>query len=81
LVVDFGVVDGKRTTYTFKSRVDAELMAQKKRIERNKIGSDALRLNEDQKKKPSLPAISLMGALPLWTTRLKPFCKIRRKMV
>ena len=41
--VDCGVVDGKRITYTYKSKADAELMAQKKRIERNKTGADALR--------------------------------------
>jgi integrase len=64
-VVDCGVVDGKRITYTYKSKADAELMAQKKRIERNKIGADALRLNEDQKKEAVLAYHKLNGRATL----------------
>jgi len=49
-VVDCGVVDGKRKTYTYKSKAEAEQKAEEKRIERNAIGADALRISDHQKK-------------------------------
>lgn len=49
--VDLGIVDGKRKTKNFKKdKKAAELWAEKKRRERNKIGSDALRLADEQKR-------------------------------
>lgn len=49
-VVDLGMVDGKRKFLNFKTREEAEKEAEKKRIERNKIGNDAKRLSEDHKR-------------------------------
>lgn len=49
-VLDGGVIDGHRVYRNFKTKKEALFEAQKLRIERNKIGEDALRLNDDQKK-------------------------------
>lgn len=49
--VDLGMVDGKRRTKNFKhEKRKAELWAEKKRIERAKIGADAMRLSDNQKR-------------------------------
>ncbi|MFO7871319.1 MAG: hypothetical protein R6V03_07810 [Kiritimatiellia bacterium] len=56
-VVDLGIVDGKRKFVRkddqgkpFRNKKHAERYANKKRIERNKLGHDALRLTEADKK-------------------------------
>jgi len=59
-LVDCGHVDGKRVTITCKTKKEADLAAERKRIERNKIGLDALRLTENQKK-DAVKAFSMLG--------------------
>ena len=48
-VVDCGVVDGKRLTFNFKTSREAEKKADELRLERNQIGTDALRMNDGQR--------------------------------
>jgi len=49
-LVDPGVIDGKRCFRNFTSRRQAEKEATKLRIERNKMGTDAINLTDDQKR-------------------------------
>ncbi|MFA5177320.1 MAG: tyrosine-type recombinase/integrase [Kiritimatiellia bacterium] len=49
-IVDPGVIDGKRCFRNFTSLKQAEKEATKLRIERNKIGADAVKLTDDQKR-------------------------------
>ena len=63
--VDCGHVDGKRFKKCFKRKKDAELWAAKKRTERNRLGLDALRLSDDQKKDAILALAKLEGLTSL----------------
>jgi len=64
-VLDGGVIDGHRVLRNFKTKKAALFEAQKLRIERNKIGTDALRLNEKQKKEAVLAYQKLNGRATL----------------
>ena len=58
--VDCGVIDGSRKTFTFRNEKEALLKAKRLRIERNKIGNDALRLTDKQKQE-SVKAYHLLN--------------------
>jgi len=64
-ILDGGVIDGHRVYRNFKTKKEALFEAQKLRIERNKIGEDALRLNEKQKKEAVLAYKKLNGRATL----------------
>jgi len=64
-ILDGGVVDGHRVYRNFKTKKEALFEAQKLRIERSKIGEDALRLNEKQKKEAVLAYQKLNGRATL----------------
>ena len=60
-ILDGGVIDGHRILRNFTTKKEALFEARKLRIERNKIGADALRLNEKQKKEAVLAYQKLNG--------------------
>ena len=64
-VLDGGVIDDHRILRNFTTKKEALFEARKLRIERNKIGADALRLNEKQKKEAVLAYQKLNGRATL----------------
>jgi len=75
-ILDGGVVDGHRVYRNFKIKKEALLAANKLRIERNKIGADALRLNDDQKK-DAIAAFNILQEQSTLTEAAKCFIKHR----